>query len=229
MQAQLERHGHVGYERIGIDFRRSTPREIDAWTSARFPSIRFDHRSVSTAEIGCWASHLCAWQALAASDTPACTVLEDDLTLDPAFNDAVDTLTREPVLDLVFLGTSSRNVSARSSAPAGRFRLHRPLGTIYNTWCYVVSREWTRAFLAQRWDIDRPIDHYTGGRRAGANRPRIAVLRPAVVREDAALGPASQIQPYTYRIDRARIVEFARRKIIASRVSAFYYKLYDYL
>jgi hypothetical protein len=60
-------------------------------------------------------------------------------------------------------------------------------------------------------------------------KPRIAVLRPPVVREHESLGPLSQIQPFTNRIDRARIVELARRRIIASRVSALYYKLYDYL
>jgi hypothetical protein len=55
------------------------------------------------------------------------------------------------------------------------------------------------------------------------------VLQPAVVRENALLGAQSQIEPTTFRIDRARIVELARRRIIASRVSAFYYKLYRFL
>ena len=84
-------------------------------------------------------------------------------------------------------------------------------------------------FAARPWRIDRPIDHYTGGSRAGAVKPRMAVLRPAVVREHELLGSQSQIEPTTYRIDRARIVELARRRIIASRVSALYYKLYRYL
>ena len=228
MSAQLQAHG-LAYQRIGVDFRRSSIAQIDAWIAARFPGLSFDHGDVSTAEIGCWASHLCAWQALAASDEPVATVLEDDVTLDDAFNEAVETLTRDPQFDLVFLGTSSRNVSAKKSAPAGRFRLHSALGTIYNTWGYVVTRDWARRFFARGRHIDRPIDHYTGGRRAGAVKPRVAVLRPAAVREHETLGPVSQIEPYTYRIDRARIVESARRRIIASRVSALYYKLYDYL
>ena len=228
MRAQLAALG-LAHECIGVDFRRSTPAQIDAWMAAAFPGLTFDHADVSTAEIGCWASHLCAWKALAKSDAPACTVLEDDLTLDPALPEAIRTLALEPVLDLVFLGTSSRNIAMRRSVGAGPFRLHRALGTIYNTWGYVVSRTWVRAFLAQPSRIDRPIDHYTGGRRAGEMKPRIAVLRPPVVREHESLGPLSQIQPFTNRIDRARIVELARRRIIASRVSALYYKLYDYL
>lgn len=229
MRAQLSDAG-LAYERIGVDFRQAPPADIDAWVKQGFSGIGFDHGGVSGAEIGCWASHLTAWQRLASSDAAACTVLEDDLVLDAALPEAIDVLTRAPAFDLVFLGTSSRNVSTRRRVPAGPFHLHRPLGTIYNTWGYAVSRAWVRKFFAAApWRLDRPIDHYTGGSRAGAVKPRVAVLRPAVVSEDPELGVDSQIEPFTYRIDRAHIVEVARRRIIASRVSALYYKLYDYL
>ena len=229
MHAQLDDIG-LSYERIGIDFRHVPRAVIDAWFAQRFPGITFARRSVSGAEIGCWASHLCAWQALASrADASACTVLEDDVVLDPSFPEAIATLMREPVLDLVILGTSSRNVSTRRHARVGPLRVHRPLGTIYNTWGYVVSRTWVERFFASRWHIDRPIDHYTGGSRAGPARPRMAVLQPAVVRENPMLGARSQIAPTTFRIDRARIVELARRRIIASRASALYYKLYRFL
>ena len=235
MSSQLADLG-LACTRIGIDFRRAGRADIDAWIERRFPGMAFDHQRVSGAEIGCWASHLTAWQTLASSeDVTACTVLEDDLVLDAALPEAIAALSRlpssrAPSFDLVFLGTSSRNVSTRRRVSVERFQLHRPLGTVYNTWGYVVSRDWVRRFFAAApWRIDRPIDHYTGGSRAAATKPRVAVLRPAVVSEDPALGVDSQIQPYTSRIDRARIVEAARRRIIASRVSALYYKLYEYL
>jgi glycosyl transferase family 25 len=230
MTAQLSHLG-LAFRRLGVDFRRTPAARIDAWIARRFPGIAFDHASVSTAEIGCWASHLCAWQALARQrQLAACTVLEDDLLLDPGLREAIETLARSPVLDIIYLGTSSRNVSTRHRIEAGRFHLHRPLGTIYNTWGYVISRAWAQRFFAARpWRIDRPIDHYTGGARAKAARPRIGVLRPAVVREDPSLGAASQIEPFTYRIDRFRVVEAARRRIIASRVSDLYYRLYRLL
>ncbi|HVF62448.1 MAG TPA: glycosyltransferase family 25 protein [Casimicrobiaceae bacterium] len=217
--------------RIGVDLRGLGPARIDAVVAQRFPGIAFDHDHVSSAEIGCWASHLTAWTELARRRrTAACTVLEDDLALDADLPAAIAELTRQPVNDLVFLGTSCRNVSTRHHHPAGRFELHRPIGTIYNTWGYVITRAWvTRFFAARPWRIDRPIDHYTGGRRAGSLKPRVAVLRPPVVREDPALGVASQIEPYTFRLDRTRIVEYARRRILASRVSALYYRLYRFL
>lgn len=230
MAAQLGALG-LDFRRVGVDFREQGRAAIDAWLAVNLPGIAFAHRRLSGAEIGCWASHLLAWKTLASDDSAsACAVIEDDLVLDAGLPEAIATLCHAPSHDLVFLGTSCRNVSTRRHSVVGGMHLHRPFGTIYNTWGYVVSRDWVLRFLAARpWRIDRPIDHYTGGRRAGALKPRAAVLRPAVVREDALLGPASQIEPYTYRIDRSRLVELARRRILASRVSALYYRLYRLL
>ncbi|HVE49711.1 MAG TPA: glycosyltransferase family 25 protein [Casimicrobiaceae bacterium] len=228
MEAQLASLGLV-FRRVGIDFRGRSREAIDAWLDANLTGVTFDHTSVSSAEIGCWVSHLSAWQALAASNQPSCAVLEDDLMLDDALPQAVAALRERLPRDLVFLGTSCRNVSTRRRESVGNFTLHRPIGTIYNTWGYVVSRAWVeRFFAACPWHIDRPIDHYTGGSRAGAVRPQTAVLRPPVVSEDEALGPLSQIEPYTYRIDRSRLVERARRRILASRLSELYYRLYRF-
>ena len=124
--------------------------------------------------------------------------------------------------------SAERRADVRAVMPSARSVIS--LGTIYNTWGYVVARDWVRRFFAAGpWRIDRPIDQYTGGARAKAVKPRVGVLRPSVVREDAALGVASQIEPFTYRIDRARLVEAARRRIIDSRVSELYYRLYRLL
>jgi glycosyl transferase family 25 len=230
MEAQL-RALNLAWQRIGVDLRGRDPAAIDTWVDAHLPGFRFDHASVSSAEIGCWVSHVVAWRALAArDDAKACVVLEDDLALGAGLPQAIAALSQRPVFDLVFLGTSCRNVSGRRRMPAGGFGLHAPIGTIYYTWGYVVSRDWVRRFLgAGPWRITHPIDHYTGGRRAKSLKPRAAVLRPAVVEEDATLGPRSQIEPYTFRIDRSRLVEVARRRLLASRISALYYRLYRFL
>ena len=55
------------------------------------------------------------------------------------------------------------------------------------------------------------------------------MLQPTVVREDPVLGAASQIGPYTHRIDRSRLFEKLRRRVLASPVSQMYYALYRYL
>jgi hypothetical protein len=156
-------------------------------------------------------------------------VLEDDLRLDPALPDALAALSAAPAHDFVFLGTSSRNISTRRRAPCASFHVHRPLGAIFNSWGYVVSREWVESFFARRpLVLGRPIDHVIGGS-VTKLKPRVGVLRPAVVDEDPSLGVASQIEPFTVRIDRSRLIEKARRRILASRFSDLYYRLYRFL
>jgi hypothetical protein len=67
-----------------------------------------------------------------------------------------------------------------------------------------------------------PIDHFLGGR-ARWCRPRVGVLQPSVVIEDPKLGRASQIGPYTARLDRAPLLQEARRRLLESRLGNFYY------
>ena len=76
--------------------------------------------------------------------------------------------------------------------------------------------------------IRLPIDHFLGGR-AHVQKPRVGVLQPAVVSEDTALARASQIQPHTFRLDRTRLLEYARRRLLGSRVGDLYYGIYRWL
>ena len=59
--------------------------------------------------------------------------------------------------------------------------------------------------------------------------PGIENRADRLVEEDPALGVASQIEPYTRRIDRWRIVERARRRLLSSHVCTLYYSLYRFL
>jgi len=220
----------LAYERVGVDLRCVRPTEVDAAIERRFPALRFDRTALSNAEIGCWLSHLTAWQTLLERpDETACAVIEDDLQLMPHFAAAIDALAGQTAFDLVYLGTSSRNVSQRRRTQIGGLQVHAPVGVILNTWGYVVTRAYAaRFFSAGRRHIRHPIDHYLGGR-GKRTRPHIGVLQPAAVREDPILGAASQIGPYTRRIDRSRLFEKLRRRLMASSVSALYYALYRYL
>ena len=73
-----------------------------------------------------------------------------------------------------------------------------------------------------------PIDHFLGGRGDDV-RPRIGVVQPACVHEDPATARASQIRPYTWRPDRLRVVESARRQFLSSRAGDWFYRLYRWL
>lgn len=233
MSRQLADSG-LAFERVGVDLRFLSAAEVEREVSHRAPGFRFDRKALSNAEIGCWLSHLTAWQRLLRDSRDAvCTVIEDDLTLAPGFADAVRSLAHprrgDAGCDLVYLGTSSRNVSQRRHVRIEGHCVHQPIGVILNTWGYSVTREYIERFFGDgRRTIRLPIDHFLGGR-GRRMPPRIGVLLPAVVREDPVLGKASQIGPYTRRIDRSRIFEKIRRRVLASPMSAFYYSLYRYL
>lgn len=227
----------LAFDRVGVDLRCVRTAEVDAQIQARFPGLRFDRKSLSIAEIGCWLSHLSAWQRLLRQRAhAACTVIEDDLTLLPGFAHAVQVLSGrrrseplDPHFELIYLGTSSRNISQRRRSLIGGLLVHRPVGVIFNTWGYVVRRSYVeRFFAAGPRSIGLPIDHFLGGR-GGRASPRIGVLQPHVVAEDPVLGAASQIGPYTRRLDRSALFENVRRRLLASPMSEFYYALYRYL
>jgi glycosyl transferase, family 25 len=227
MSRQLQQLG-LGFERVGVDLRCVRPAEAQAQIDARFPGLQFDRERLSNAEIGCWLSHLSAWRLLAQSSNPTCTVIEDDLQLLPDFAAAHAALSRRTQRDIVYLGTSSRNVSQRRRSAIDGLWVHEPVGIIFNTWGYSIRREYVqRFFAAGPRRLRLPIDHFLGGK-ARCAPPSIGVLQPPALVEDPVLGRASQIAPYTRRLDRSRVVEALRRRLLASPLSAAYYALYRY-
>lgn len=231
METQFAELGVV-HRRVGFDGRTRDPREIDAWGRERFGGVAFDFDLLSGAEVGCWLSHLAAWDLLRASRTlSGCTVVEDDVVLAPQFPKAVAALMTTSPFDLVYLGTSSRNISTRRRVRVGDWWVHEAVGAVCNTWGYVVTRAWVERFFATpKPPIGLPIDHFLGGHARRA-RPRIGVLRPAVVGEHPVLGAHSQIAPHThaFRLDRWRVVENARRRLLDSQLGHLYSSLYRWL
>lgn len=242
MARQLERCA-LAFDRVGVDLRCVRPCEVEAQIQSTLPGLRFDRKTLSDAEIGCWLSHLTAWRRLLqrGDQVNCCTVIEDDLTLLPGFANVVKALcgrrqqdaafgaNADSDLDLIYLGTSSRSVSQRRRAQINGLWVHKPLGVVYNTWGYTLSRRYAERFFASGPRFIRlPIDHFLGGR-GGRAGPRIGVLQPPVVVEDPVLGAASQIGPYTRRLDRSHLIENVRRRVLASPLSEYYYALYRYL
>ena len=229
MTAQLDDHG-VPFERLGHDFRGRDRSEIARWYAVHFPSIRLAPGALSGAELGCWASHLSAWRRIQEAGATAGTVLEDDLVLAPGFGARVRELEDDlRDFDLVYLGTSSRNLSTRRVTTIGRHRVHAPVGLVVNTWGYVVSSGWIARVLAHpSLAITMPVDHFLGGR-GGVAKPLIGVVQPACVHEDPRTARDSQIQPHTWRPDRFRVIEGIRRRFLGSRASDWFYRVYRWL
>jgi glycosyl transferase family 25 len=229
MVRQLEALG-LDFWRVGFDGRGRCADDIADWVRQHFPGITFAPGRLSGAEIGCWLSHMTAWRTML--DTPgvlSCTVIEDDVVLDSRFGEARVRLESPGEFDVVFLGTSSRNLSRRGHVLLGRgLQLHRPIGSVYNTWGYVIARGYCEQLFARLQLVRWPIDHVLGGK-VKALKPRRAVVQPPIVREDPELGMQSQIEPYTFRFDRLRLVESARRRLLGSRVGDLYSRLHHLL
>ena len=239
MARQLDKLG-LAFERVGVDLRHADADGVRREIAACAPGFQFRAKALSNAEIGCWLSHLRAWDRLRRSGHSVCAVIEDDLRLAPQFGHALHALSAQDRFDLIYLGTSSRNVSQRRFVHCNGLRVHEPVGVILNTWGYVVTRAYVERFFAAGPDAGRgssksprrirlPIDHFLGGR-GGLLRPRIGVLQPAVVEEDPVLGAISQIGPYTRRLDRLHLLQRVRRRVLTSTVGELYYStVYRYL
>lgn len=228
MASQLAGFG-IEFQRVGVDLRRCSAQAVQDRVAELFPGLQIRSGALSPAEVGCWLSHLSAWRLLCESGAPSCTVIEDDLQLAPQFAEALAALEGQARYDLIFLGTSSRNISQRRFECIHGLQVHRPVGMICNTWGYVITRDYAERFFGVRQRaLKWPIDHFLGGRGASGS-PRIAVLQPAVVTEDPVLGLHSQIGPYTRRLDRSPFIEQLRRRLLSSAVSDLYYTLYRYL
>ncbi len=229
MAAELAR-AHVTWRRVGVDLRAADEATIAAALQRIAPRMAFERRRLGNAELGCWLSHVEAWrEGLTVSTARGVAVVEDDLCVEPHFGAAVDALLEKPQHDVVFLGTSSRNISTRRRTRIGPVVVHEPLGAVFNTWAYVISRGCAERLMSgAREPIGWPIDHVLGGRLA-AWRPAIAIVQPVAVFEEATLGRASQIQHTTRRLDRRPWVEAARRRLLASRAGDLYYSLYRWL
>jgi len=132
------------------------------WYATHFPSIRPVPGALSGAELGCWASHLSAWARIRESGEAAGTVLEDDLVLAPGFGARVRELGDDlGDFDLVYLGTSSRNLSRRRVTTIGRHRVHAPVGLVVNTLGvrreFALDRARARAPVPRDHDAHRPL------------------------------------------------------------------------
>ncbi len=108
----------VPFERVGFDGRTRPAHEIDAWCRERFGNLTFDFDVLSGAEVGCWLSHLTAWDLLRGRPREtACTILEDDVLVAPGFAAAI----RGPGTSLgVRCRLSGHVVAQRFASVAGR-------------------------------------------------------------------------------------------------------------
>ena len=117
------------------------------------------HKPLRPGEIGCYASHIAAWQRLLASAEQRLAVFEDDVDVDSSLPQVLDAIDRTTVpYDLVKL------VGRPREKVTGREPLHGTLDLVtYRrvpglTSGYVISRRGAEKLLGGRVPFGRPVD-----------------------------------------------------------------------
>lgn len=118
------------------------------------------HLPLSAGEIGCYVSHLTAWQALVDSGAPAALVLEDDVQLHPELPAMMAALmaVTSPQWDMLKLvgRPLERTVANWPLGAASRLARYARIPSM--TAAYVISRAGAQKLLAGRVPFGRPVD-----------------------------------------------------------------------
>lgn len=116
-------------------------------------------REVLPGEIGCYVSHLAAWQALLASPYEVALVLEDDVVFHKDFLSALEVVIAErESWDLIKLNR------IRAKQPVlqrrlGSYQLNAYLGAFTGMGAYLINRRFASLHMEAMLPIRRPIDH----------------------------------------------------------------------
>ena len=132
--------------------------EIDALYSARLNAEVY-HMPLRRGEIGCYASHLEAWQRLVASGASAMAIFEDDIETDADLSEVLQRLSKSTTdWDIVKLIGRAREKVRRQEPLTESRRLisYRRVPSL--TGAYVVTAAGARKLLACRQPFGRPVD-----------------------------------------------------------------------
>lgn len=149
---------------LGLDYEIQPAVDGRAQWEQLLPSVdlpafqRHAGGDVLPGEIGCYHSHLQAWQRLLASDREILLVLEDDMVFHDDFLDALRTALRGRAhWDMLKLA------KIRAKQPVcqgllGPYRLNACIGAFTGFGAYLIQRETARRLLPKMLPIRAPID-----------------------------------------------------------------------
>jgi glycosyl transferase family 25 len=155
---QLERLGLAACRLEAVEGSALTAAERDALYSDELNRRQY-HKPLRAGEIGCYASHLAAWQRLVRTGEEAMAVFEDDIEIDPDLPQvlaAVDRL-RVPWDVVKLIGRDREKVRARRRLLAQRELIaYRRVPSL--TGAYVINAAGAQKLLAHRRPFGRPVD-----------------------------------------------------------------------
>lgn len=158
MEAELQKAHVDGVRLDAVWWKTLTDAEQAKYYSEKKNRQQY-YQALVNGEKGCYASHICAWQALLDSNAPGMIVLEDDVTLHANFSSVVEAIALLPTnWDMIKL----------LSRPVEKIRATRPLIPGHQliqyrrvpSWTagYVISRSGARKLLESRLPFGRPVD-----------------------------------------------------------------------
>lgn len=138
---------------------------------------------ISPPEIGCFLSHISAWERAVASTDEFSLILEDDGHLSPDLPQLLsETNWIPPDADIVKLDTMSKRIGlgrAAWAAPKGR-QVRRLYSIHTGSAGYIISRDVARSAIKAATPASLPVDHFLFGRDA-IRRLAVYQLVPAAV------------------------------------------------
>lgn len=160
VRRQLDAQG-IGFERIeGVLGADLTPTEIAEAYDAHANQTRAKQDLVA-GEIGCYLSHIAAWNRIADGDAAGGIVLEDDFRAAPDARDVLKALSAHdtPDWDIAKLFSINEAPDVIASAPLIHgYTLTRPYRVPSTTLGYAITRASAVALLEHSVPFFRPID-----------------------------------------------------------------------
>lgn len=142
----------------GVDGRAAAPLAAPKPLRAAFPAYPFPLRS---AEIATFHSHRACWQRLVEDGHPAALIVEDDITLEPAFDAALG-FARQHLRpgQLIRFALNERERGEIVARGQGDLRLLRPSVIGLGMQALLVTRGAAIKLLQRSVEFDRPVDTF---------------------------------------------------------------------
>lgn len=157
MDAGLRAQG-IGYERLpAIDGKAEFDRLLPKVDRAAYE--RNMGQALLPGKVGCYFSHLAAWERLVASGQPMALILEDDVEFHDNFRDALALAIRaEAHWDLLRFNRVRAKLPV-SQGRIGPYRLNAYVGSCTGNGAYLIKRDTAQRLLAGMVPQTRAADH----------------------------------------------------------------------
>jgi len=144
-------------------------------------------------EIGCYLSHLKAYEAFLSTDSEWAIIMEDDCSLKEGAIEVIEAITSKDDWDVVKLFYWHNGTPVNVRRLSGQYNLCVQLTRTTSCACYLIRRKAAQRYLESLKEIREPIDHaidrpWEDNLRMRAISPRAATLGPNAILYQSTIG-----------------------------------------